>query len=179
MYAELYFVNNPLLLQVFEKISESDCENAKVILRRIQKREFYKSIAEIHPQKGKITGQAFKSRGAVILFKLKTRFCSNINSYLGVLGSYLFTMDAQNIEKEVRAYIPQCEGVKITNGSTDSHHNVSSKTVSTNKLEVEQQQLTKDEVVVVVNNSGQSPNPIEKVKIKPLEKTYVINSKYL
>lgn len=114
---------------VFEKISESDCENAKVILRRIQKREFYKSIAEIHPQK----------------------------------ESYLFTMDAQNIEKEVRAYIPQCEGVKITNGSTDSHHNVSSKTVSTNKLDVEQQQLTKDEVVVVVNNSGQSPNPIEKV----------------
>ena len=82
MYTELYFVNNPLLLQVFEKISESDCENAKVILRRIQKREFYKSIAEIHPQKGKITGQAFKSRGAVILFKLKTRFCFNINSYL-------------------------------------------------------------------------------------------------
>ena len=81
------------------------------------------------------------------------------------LGSYLFTMDAQNIEKEVRAYIPQCEGVKITNGSIDSHHNVSSKTVSNNKLEVEQQQLTKDEVVVVVNNSGQSPNPIEKVKI--------------
>ena len=68
---------------------------------------------------------------------------------------------------------------QITNGSTDSHHNVSSKTVSTNKLDVEQQQLTKDEVVVVVNNSGQSPNPIEKVKIKPLEKTYVINSKYL
>ena len=88
-------------------------------------------------------------------------------------------MDAQNIEKEVRAYIPQCEGVKITNGSTDSHHNVSSKTVSNNKLEVEQQQLTKDEVVVVVNNSGQSPNPIEKVKIKLLEKTYVITSKYL
>ena len=56
MYTELYFVNNPLLLQVFEKISESDCENAKVILRRIQKREFYKSIAEIHPQKGKMTG---------------------------------------------------------------------------------------------------------------------------
>ena len=166
MYTELYFVNNPLLIQVFEKISESDCENAKVILRRIQKREFYKSIAEIHPQKGKITGQAFKSRGAVlILFKLKTRFCFNINSYFGVLGSYLFTMDAQNIEKEVRAYIPQCEGVKITNGSTDSHHNVSSKTVSTNNLDVEQQQLTKDEVVVVVNNSGQSPNPIEKVKI--------------
>ena len=87
-------------------------------------------------------------------------------------------MDAQNIEKEVRAYIPQCEGVKITNGSTDSHHNVSSKTVSNNKLEVEQQQLTKDEVVVVVNNSGQSPNPIEKVKIELLEKTNVINSKY-
>ena len=63
MYTELYFVNNPLLLQVFEKISESDCENAKVILRRIQKREFYKSIAEIHPQKGKITKEAFKSRG--------------------------------------------------------------------------------------------------------------------
>ena len=163
MYAELYFVNNPLLPQVFEKISESDCENAKVILRRIQKREFYKSIAEIHPQKGKITKEAFKNRG--ILFKVKTLFCFNINSYFGVLGSYLFTMDAQNIEKEVRAYIPQCEGVKITNGSTDSHHNVSSKTVSTNKLEVEQQQLTKDEVVVVVNNSGQSPNPIEKVKI--------------
>ena len=80
-------------------------------------------------------------------------------------------MDAQNIEKEVRAYIPQCEGVKITNGSTDSHHNVSSKTVSTNNLDVEQQQLTKDEVVVVVNNSGQSSNPIEKVKIKLLEKT--------
>ena len=177
MYTELYFVNNPPLIQVFEKISESDCENAKVILRRIQKREFYKSIAEIHPQKGKITGQAFKSRGDTI--QTKTRFCLNINSYFGVLGSYLFTMDAQNIEKEVRAYIPQCEGVKITNGSTDSHHNVSSKTVSNNKLEVEQQQLTKDEVVVVVNNSGQSPNPIEKVKIKPLEKTYVINSKYL
>ena len=67
MYTELYFVNNPLLIQVFEKISESDCENAKVILRRIQKREFYKSIAEIHPQKGKMTGQAFKSRGVVKL----------------------------------------------------------------------------------------------------------------
>ena len=58
MYTELYFVNNPLLIQVFEKISESDCENAKVILRRIQKREFYKSIAEIHPLKGKITGHS-------------------------------------------------------------------------------------------------------------------------
>ena len=69
MHTELFFVNNLLLIQVFEKISESDCENAKVILRRIQKREFYKSIAEIHPQKGKMTGQAFKSRG-VILFKL-------------------------------------------------------------------------------------------------------------
>ena len=68
MYTELYFVNNPLLIQVFEKISESDCENAKVILRRIQKREFYKSIAEIHPQKGKITGQAFKSRGAILYY---------------------------------------------------------------------------------------------------------------
>ena len=168
MYTELYFVNNPLLIQVFEKISESDCENAKVILRRIQKREFYKSIAEIHPEKGKMGLLQIPPHG--ILFKLKTRFCFNINSYFGVLGSYLFTMDAQNIEKEVRAYIPQCEGVKITNGSTDSHHNVSSKTVSNNKLEVEQQQLTKDEVVVVVNNSGQSPNPIEKVKIKLLEK---------
>ena len=71
MHTELYFVNNLLLIQVFEKISESDCENAKVILRRIQKREFYKSIAEIHPQKGKMTRQAFKSRGVVILFKLK------------------------------------------------------------------------------------------------------------
>ena len=72
MHTELFFVNNLLLIQVFEKISESDCENAKVILRRIQKREFYKSIAEIHPQKGKMTGQAFKSRGVVlILFKLK------------------------------------------------------------------------------------------------------------
>ena len=58
MYTELYFVNNLLLIQVFEKISESDCENAKVILRRIQKREFYKSIAEIHPLKGKITKQS-------------------------------------------------------------------------------------------------------------------------
>ena len=54
MHTEIVFVNNLLLIQVFEKISESDCENAKVILRRIQKREFYKSIAEIHPLKGKI-----------------------------------------------------------------------------------------------------------------------------
>ena len=75
MFTELYFVNDPLLLQVFEKISESDCENAKVILRRIQKREFYKSIAEIHPQKGKITGQAFKTRGKnTILFQYQFIF---------------------------------------------------------------------------------------------------------
>ena len=42
-------------LQVFDQILDSECEEAKTLLRRIQKREFYKSIAEIRPPKGMLS----------------------------------------------------------------------------------------------------------------------------
>ena len=129
-------------LQVFDKILDSDCEEAKTLLRRIQKREFYKSIAEIRPLKGSCLH-------VHIILKCPYKSIRNYqkNYFIFVLGDLLFNAKAKDIENDIRQLIPEAGTMQNDNNSL---------------------LLRREEIVVIVRRVTMgmgSRNPIERVII--------------